>query len=414
MSAWGNNSSFRSCEALLQRIQAGDPTLKELIILSVKTFGNAEAVRLAEALAQSPHLRTLSASGHVLSIDSYQRLGAAIAESNVQELALGHADMGDDGLHALCHAIGTQSRLRRVDFSYKSLTSQGFNIITTTVGASEALRDLNLSRNNLSSAVNLSPLSSVEELDLSDCQLLQMDSVLTCFTNRLRILRLTDNPFGNAGLSTLLQCPDLAQVEELYMGNCQLSDAAMTSLQQYPLPMLKHLDLARNRLSSSGATTLAEALASMPLLQQLILDGNPIGALGTLAIVQPLTDSSRMLASLDLATTNCGVEGAVAALSVSMSVRLLDNQLGAAGFQAIAECFRQERVNYLESLDLAGNQANQVSVVDLLTALRDTAHELQLLVIGANASGEAVDQIVSEVKRVHPKLCIGYDKKQQR
>ena len=126
--------SFNSCDALLKRVEENDPTMVELIILSMKTFGATEVDRLATALASgvNTHLETISASGHKIPPESLQRLGAALAtgKSNVKNLAIGDSTMGDDGVCALCEGLVSSSKseaseqqqqLQSLDLSYKGM-----------------------------------------------------------------------------------------------------------------------------------------------------------------------------------------------------------------------------------------------------------------------------------------------------
>jgi hypothetical protein len=120
--------SFNSCDALLKRVEENDPTLIELVILSMKTFGAKEVERLAAALAsgQNTHLQTISASGHAIPPESLRIFGAAIAsgKSNLKNLAIGDSKMGDDGVCALCQGLASTTenqQLESIDLSYKGM-----------------------------------------------------------------------------------------------------------------------------------------------------------------------------------------------------------------------------------------------------------------------------------------------------
>ena len=135
MSAWGKNSSARSCDALLKRVENNDPTLKELVILPQKIFGSKDLKRLAKA--SNTHLVSVQASGHSIDDTSaLEMLGAALmvpneSSSQLEELSIGDSNMGDDGIAALCHGMETstttaggehfQCRLKSVDFSWKGM-----------------------------------------------------------------------------------------------------------------------------------------------------------------------------------------------------------------------------------------------------------------------------------------------------
>jgi hypothetical protein len=128
MSAWGKGGSARSCDELLKRVEANDPTLVDLLILSLKTFGSDQVHRLAKCLASgvNTHLISLSASGHCIPPDALQALGAALAtgKSNLTRLAIGDSNMGDVGVCALCQGLASGRntlRLEVIDLSWKGM-----------------------------------------------------------------------------------------------------------------------------------------------------------------------------------------------------------------------------------------------------------------------------------------------------
>jgi hypothetical protein len=112
----------------LKRVEQNDPTLKELVILPLKTFGSTDVHRLAKCLASgvNTHLESLSASGHAIPPDALQALGAALAmgKSNLTSLAVGDSSMGDDGVTALCRGLANgidELKLETVDLSWKGM-----------------------------------------------------------------------------------------------------------------------------------------------------------------------------------------------------------------------------------------------------------------------------------------------------
>jgi hypothetical protein len=129
MSAWGSNGSARSCEALLKRVEANDPTLTELVILPLKQFGSQDLRRLARALFHNTHLTSLKASGHgIEDVDALEELGKAMAtatSSALIDLAIGDSNMGDEAVAALCRGLGSNNNnkltLKKLDLSWKCL-----------------------------------------------------------------------------------------------------------------------------------------------------------------------------------------------------------------------------------------------------------------------------------------------------
>ncbi len=126
MSAWGSSGSARSCESLLKRVEANDPTLTELVVLPLKIFTATEVERLAKALVTTnTHLTSLKASGHAIEdVSALEALGAALAVSaSMVEVAIGDSSMGDEGVGALCRGLESKDsfRLKRIDLSWKSM-----------------------------------------------------------------------------------------------------------------------------------------------------------------------------------------------------------------------------------------------------------------------------------------------------
>lgn len=99
----------------------------DLVILSMKKFESKDVDRLAAALesGKNTHVRSLSASGHSISLDSLRRLGKAIAanKSKLTSIAIGDSAMGDEGVCAFCDGLGTDGNipLETVDLSYKGM-----------------------------------------------------------------------------------------------------------------------------------------------------------------------------------------------------------------------------------------------------------------------------------------------------
>ena len=128
MSAWGKNGSARSCEALLRRVEENDPKLTELVILPLKNFGSAEVLRLAKCFESrsSSHLRSLHASGHSIDCNALEKLGRSLFD--VEDIAIGDSNMGDEGVCALCRGMEANERmaagssiLRSIDLSWKNM-----------------------------------------------------------------------------------------------------------------------------------------------------------------------------------------------------------------------------------------------------------------------------------------------------
>jgi hypothetical protein len=439
MSAWGGGGGFKSCDALLQRVERNDPTLTNLVILPQKTFGAAEVDRLAAVFEKdggNTHLVGLHASGHSVPAPSLQRLGRAIAanKSRLVELAVGSSTMGDEGICAFCEglATSTENSLESIDFSYKGMGPVGFQAIIRSLGSSQKLRELNLSRNegigdaaSVAESMKLDDETSpffprIEDLNLSDCGIDGEFAAIFFPTllseGRKLTLRLSGNPIGDEGFRSVFNGHE--HLEKVYLASCQIGDAStefLASLKATNTP-LTVLDLSNNKISTPGALSLSECLhgdsTCLARLIDLTLAGNPLGEDGVVALT---ARAFPVLQALDLTDTKCGVAGAVAAVrnSCVSSLRLFNNNLGPEGFRALEETLRGGHPT-LVSLDLAGNRADEASVVALLSALiiPDTSFEskLRTLIVGGNKGGSDVEAMVKRIKEVRPEIDIARDK----
>jgi hypothetical protein len=262
----------------------------------------------------------------------------------------------------------------------------------------------------------------------------------------LRRLCLSHNPqLTSTGLSQLWANSSAAALIELYTRNCGLDDDLFSLLEsehgRQSCSRVATWDLAENHLTAQSMLQLAtfwheSTMTTVPddddrpLLvgaqwTNLNLSYNPLGPTG---VVQLLSGLHRLAADtppigswteLDLSHTQCGIEGAVAAVrwSPAPSLRLFSNDLGADGFQALAEHWTNEDSSSsgLQSLDLAGNGASETAVANLLTALCPRANYtpvplLTTLVVGGNAGGPSVEQAVQRLQQLRPNLDVARDK----
>jgi len=257
----------------------------------------------------------------------------------------------------------------------------------------------------------------------------------------IKKLHLQDNPFQGKGFRALYPLLFASPLIELNISNCEIGDTALellaansTLLSTTTTTSLQKLDLSNNGITAAGAVAYLtrvtiDPLLSIPLLNlvELNLAGNPLGKEGVTILATALHEyPNGTLKKLDLTNTNCGIQGAKDIITRTKleSLHLFNNALGSDGFIALAPTLRGGHAS-LEQLDLGGNGANQASVVALLSALLETnpddeekqmitKNALKVIVVGANESGDAVEQIVKQIKEVHPTLDIARDKKAQR
>jgi len=375
--AWGQGG-FKSCDALLKRVEQNDVKLVELVILPMKTFGAAEIQRLSNSIASgvNTNLKTISASGHHFPPESLKMFGQALsaqaqklnsdntASSNgITHISIGSKYMGDEGVVALCEGLAPSdgALLQSLDLGWKNIGREGIRAIGSTFANSKFLSSLDLSRNNnigsdgitdfcnaAEEATGSSGIAfpSMEYLTLSECNIgpMGMNSLARIIisdgssgrSKRIR-LSLASNPITSEGcqsLSTIISANPTngSLLSVLELSQCSLGDNGIKLLSSAalssPCTGLAVLDLSENSITEEGANTFSVSLAeAWPDLNELKLAKNNLREDGVVSVISALVhrndagiDSSiesnknSSLTSLDLTDTSCRVKGAKAAL----------------------------------------------------------------------------------------------------
>jgi Ran GTPase-activating protein (RanGAP) involved in mRNA processing and transport len=271
-------------------------------------------------------------------------------------------------------------------------------------------------------------------------------------------LNLNSNPIGASGcdsIKDMLARPSMgSMISNLQLSQCSISDEGIKTISSSakisPCTGLRTLDLSHNSVSHVGAKAFAESLlTSWPDLEELNLAKNDLSSIGVVMIMKCLQqrrdvvkdhpvisneivmvmksflqevdtangELNTVLKQLDLTETNCGIEGASAALMSGglASLRLFNNKLGSDGFYSISKLLQGGHPS-IEHLDLGGNSADEDSVVALLDAIGNVQDDeskintLSVLEIGGNSFGEKADAALKRLKRVWPKLDVAHDK----
>jgi Ran GTPase-activating protein (RanGAP) involved in mRNA processing and transport len=451
---WGSGG-LKSCDGLLQRVQDNDERLESIVILPIKTFGATQVERLAEILSMGNNtfLTSISASGHCVPPAALAKLGAALASkggSKIRYISIGDETTRDDGVEAFCTALAEAGgSLEHVDFGFKNLSPLGTAVIGKVFGPS-GIRKLELYRNpdigsdgmatfsksasSASSASNRQPFQALELLDISECNvgaegIHALADCLIVLENDQRSkpidLNASRNPLTSDASLSLGRLISTNTISRLSIKSCGLRDDGVSSLMdsfKAGPSSITFLDLAQNDMTVRGAKALASILKSqkdnLPHLAELNLSGNKeISSEGVVALANALQgpDGNTTVKVLDLGSTTCGIDGAVAILQCPslVSLRLFDNNMGSEGLEAVA-LHLEGGHSTLEHLDLGGNRATEPAVVSLLRAIRMKREPddsvLHTLELGGNQGGDDIERILQEMKTVRPGLDVARDK----
>lgn len=415
---------------------------------------------------------SLKSFGTALSIQAQQQQQQQQHQFGISSLAIGPKDMGDEGVIALCQGLqpSNGALLHRLDLGWKEIGRDGLYEIGKTFVHSRFLTHLDLSRNDFGNEgiVQLSKAAAgndemngmgvdtvsfpvLEQLVLSECSIdaagmdVLAEILLGQEDNKRRPKRIHlaigSNPIGPEGchsLVKLLSCADNGSIiSHLQASQCSIGDDGMEILSSNGSSRqhVEILDISDNTITKEGAKKLAQSLLSRswPDLLELKVAKNELGSEGVTAILGSLitrcdisdelsgTDSSSTeknssLKNIDLSYTNCGAEGAKAALMSGGidTLRLFGNTIGSDGFDAIAPLLQGGHPN-IENLDLGGNNAEEESVVKLLDSIADkkddsTHSKLAVLEIGGNKFGDKAMEALTRLKSVWPELDVAHDK----
>ena len=347
MSAWGKGSSLRSCDALLQRVEANDHSLVDLAILPLKTFTSADCLRLASAVRSNGtagHLRSIHASGHAVSSQALQALGVAIScTGTIASLAIGDAQMGDEGIEALCRGLSCMRTdrihghdpapsppqtplpsLQVLDLSYKGASNGAMTAIgeCLATGRYSSLISLDLSRNE-----------GIGENG-------GIDALLEAF--RLACRRISPTSESSGGNDTSGCCVAFRRLRTLNLAQCSLSSACADKLVSLLLANVEANDdgeIGGDTDNTDNTFTTGRSRLELVLNSNPKVGSNGCNSMGTLL---------SQLSSLSMVECNIGNDGVSALLEAA---------------KAGGGCSR------LVTLDLSSNNITQIGAAALSAAL---------------------------------------------
>jgi len=341
---------------------------------------------------------------------------------------------------------------------YFNSTGKGVGVIGRVFSSSTNLRHLNISRNpDIGDDGLLEFVEKVQEchdndegqvfpsleyLDLSQCNIgpkgVKSFSNLflnigenTIPRNTFLTLKLNENPIANEGMRSLSHLISSnvfssskdrsSMLVSLSLQQCNIDDEGIeiltSAVKEHGCAGLCELDMAKNKIGERGSEMLGKCFqaGSWKTLNNLNLASNPLGTNGSLAICEGVR-SLKKIEHLNLCETNCGAEGAIAAISLQnvVSLRLFNNKLGSIGFEKIAANIEGGHVSIV-NLDLGGNSAKEEAVVTLLKAIsikNGTCKNssLKVLEIGGNEMGPDAEKALRNLQEIYPDLDVARDR----
>ncbi|KPI85160.1 putative leucine-rich repeat protein [Leptomonas seymouri] len=287
---------------------------------------------IARDLAASDDVLDLSYAG--LGVKGCTALAAALrVNSSVQSLILIGNFITPSAALAVVLAINETRTVYSLNFSKNQIGRveamrkggddlvgvSGGSVVNRALAPGEILRTLSLRENNLGDADvatfadTLAENVSLQELDLSYNRIgyagaLELAKVLSR-NGDLRVLNLEWNPLRAAGAYLLLSEGLLQNntIKQCNLSSCGLDDKCGQLIARVVSEnAIEEVIVANNRISHVGAEAIARALPSSSALTTLVMDGNPLGDVGSAALLDvALSGSVSTLRMLSLQRCSC-------------------------------------------------------------------------------------------------------------
>ncbi|XP_069089568.1 uncharacterized protein [Pleurodeles waltl] len=368
-----------------------------------------------------------------------------ITNQHVTNLQLGYNALGDSRVMLLWETPKhSDCKLQKLGLIQCDLVGLGFGELTSVVGKSQTLTELDISGNDLgvSGVTQLweelkHPSCTIKSLDLSDCCLTELHwrGLSSALSSSLSLteLNLNGNVLLKSGVRELCEglkhsgcrlqnlqilhctvtatcCADLASafsinqsLTELNLGENELTDSGMKLLcggLVHPSCKLKKLNLWRCSLTGDCCADLSTLLKANSSLTDLILDGNTLGDSGVRLLCEGLKHPGCTLQKLDLtgcSLTSSSCEDLASVLSTNQSLTVLtlsDNDLGDTGVARILEGLKHPAC-VMHTLMMDGCSLTCSVCGDIASLLR-TNTSLTELDLGGNELGDSGVQQLCE------------------
>ncbi len=401
---------WSDCEAMAQALpnlttlhafgcEADLEALRDLQTLDSSSLRSAvKGAELPPMLLLASSLFVLATSGILQTADRHDLLGVQFPPGFVSAVAKavgsGAPKLAALTLHRFQMPVLTlrpASMVTTLDFSYKRVTDDDMDVLSTLFGASGALPNLEKLRldNNNIGDIGLSALAT---------------AVGNGALPLLNSLYLGDNQIGDSGLAsfaTALGSGALPSLTQLVLIENQIGDAGLTAFATAvgsgSLPSLKTLGLGHNMIGDAGVSALAGAMGALPSLTELYLNRNQIGDDGIAAFATAVGNGALpSLNELYLSSNQIGDTGLTAlatalsngALPLLTVLRLSQNKIGDAGITSFATALGSGALPSLETLYLDRNDIGDTGLSALAAAVGNGAlARLNMLFVDDGALG---------------------------
>ncbi|KAM5129482.1 NACHT, LRR and PYD domains-containing protein 3-like [Mantella aurantiaca] len=349
---------------------------------------DSSCLHLASGIRNNQTLRTLDLSMNNLEGPHFRDLMEALTTSRIEELHLFDNLLTDSSCPHLTLGIRDNQTLRTLDLSENSLEGPHFSDLMEALTTSW-IEELQL-RNN----------------DLTDRSCLHLASGIRD-NQTLRKLDLSHNNLEGPHFTDLMEALTTSRIEELHLMNNHLTDSFCPHLVSgiRDNQTLRILDLCGNNLEGPHFSDLMEALTTSRI-EELQLGNNDLTDISCPHLASGIRNN-QTLRTLDLSHNN--LEGShfrdlMETLTTSRIERiyLLDNQLTDISCPHLASVIRNNQT--LRTLDLSMNNLEGPNFSDLMEAL--TTSRIEKLMIRNNPISDEARRELRKLEDLRPGLKV--------
>ncbi|EEY63449.1 uncharacterized protein PITG_21521 [Phytophthora infestans T30-4] len=423
--AWGKKAGV---DDLLQKL-TNPKTARSLYVMSTRSIGDSDFVKLASSISSNTLLEELYLSGHQLGPLGLQAFADCLAtNSTLKHLSLGSEKLGDEAVQVLCAGLArnTQSGLQNWDLEFKSLGANGAAAVAELLKTNKSLTTVSLSRNQigdegvekLAKGLSENAQSGVKELNvtevgISGSGLGHLATLVEKETCSLSTIQLSFNTLESATSTFFDALAKNKSVTKLQLKECKLSDqhvAALSAALKQNTTLVE-IDLSDNELTQTSCASLAEGLCENKTLKILRINNNKCLDEGAALLADVLVTNNTTLTYLDMGNnglTSVGMTPLLKAQSLTQ-LHLFNNKLG-EGLSELLPALLANAV--IETFGIGANQLHEALSVTMLDALHSHP-SLKTLEMGGNTLGIAGHDALDKLKEANRGLDVAVDKNAQ-
>ena len=277
-------------------------TFTDLLHLNVSgnNITDQSAEILAMGITNNTGLQHLELAGCNLHEEGLRLISIAIKDRNLQTLNLNCNCITDQNASNIAHYIKSKSCIKTLYMSRCSLQCNGIKALISALATTKSLKALDLSHNkitnvNLDLAAVIFVNSHLEHLDLSYCELKQINEVFKANCVNLQSFNFSGNQISDSAAIFMTQLlSNTTCLQSLSVSKCYLQESGLIDTLGNVKHSLKHLDISYNVISDEAAKSVADVIHNNSNLEYLNLSNCELQDEGLTVILSVVKTTSRL------------------------------------------------------------------------------------------------------------------------